>query len=130
MNKLVILMIFPFISCNLQKLTGSDYSLRINNVSSDTVYFGWDVNYDQSPKKGLGVKYIAEPNVVSIHDPLYGSWEGLFRSENDTLLVYFVDKATEKISNWDSIFTQNKYIALKKMSQSQFINSNKTMVYP
>jgi len=128
MRNTIFLLLVLFSNCNPVKYTGYDYSFVVNNNTQDSLYFSWDMNYfDHS--KNSHISYTLMPNKAN-EIGKNGSWIGLFNAETDTMYAYFIDLNIERTNSWDSIFNQHKFLSVKKLSKSEFINGNKTIAYP
>jgi hypothetical protein len=117
-------------SCDPSKFTGYDCRFKFNNTTQDTIYAGFEMNYNRAFKKQVRGHLTLLPNSNIGQCGYGGGWDSMFKSELDSMHIYFIDKNTFKTTTWDSIFTQNKYLVVKTLSQSQFINSGKTISYP
>jgi hypothetical protein len=130
MNVLNLCALLLFISnCNRDKKFGYDYSFKIANITKDSIYVGYEMNYDKYPNNFAVGEYLLMPSALNPLGTL-GEWDDLFTKESDSIIVYFIKKDVYINLAFDSIISQKKYHLLKKFSQSQFINNKENITFP
>ena len=105
MEKFLILIVGSIIlyNCNPSKITGYDCSFKINNNTSDTVYMGYQMNYEMNQNLRVHGHKLIIPNSNAGQCALGGSWDRFFVNESDSMYIYFIDKNIFNTNPWDFV---------------------------
>jgi hypothetical protein len=129
--KILGIFVLPTLSsgCLGDNRFGYDYSIKLKNNSTDSIYVDYELNYPDPSNKSKFVRYSTKANGLLEFGTL-GKWNKYFTKVSDTLFVYVISKEVHKSFSFDSIFINKKFLARKSISYTQFYNGEKSVFYP